>query len=62
VKHHHTALPHATTEITSNNVRSVPPVTFQTIPVALSMPTSSSGDWMAFIAASLALDFPDNSE
>jgi hypothetical protein len=40
----------------------VPPVIFHTIPVALSMPTSSSGDWMAFIAASLALDFPDNSE
>jgi len=41
-----------------NKVRSVPPVMFQTIPVALSIPISSKGDWMAFNAASLALDFP----
>lgn len=32
---------------------------FQTIPVALSIPISSSGDWMAFKAASLALVFPE---
>lgn len=32
---------------------------FQTIPVALSIPISSNGDWMAFNAASLALVFPD---
>jgi len=31
---------------------------FQTIPVALSIPISSKGDWTAFNAASLALDFP----
>lgn len=31
---------------------------FQTIPVALSIPISSKGDWMAFNAASLALVFP----
>ena len=43
---------------TSNNVKSLPPVIFQTIPVALSIPISSRGDWMAFNAASLALDFP----
>ena len=48
------------TEVTSNSVKSVPPVIFQTIPVALSMPTSSRGDWIAFIAASLALDFPES--
>lgn len=43
---------------TSNKVRSVPPVMFHTIPVALSIPISSNGDWMAFKAASLALVFP----
>lgn len=43
---------------TSNKVRSVPPVIFHTIPVALSIPISSKGDWMAFKAASLALVFP----
>lgn len=31
---------------------------FQTIPVARSIPISSKGDWMAFKAASLALDLP----
>ena len=31
---------------------------FHTIPVALSMPISNNGDWMAFSAASLALVFP----
>jgi len=31
---------------------------FQTIPVALSIPISSKGDWIAFNAASLALVFP----
>lgn len=31
---------------------------FQTIPVARSIPMSSKGDWMAFNAASLALDLP----
>jgi hypothetical protein len=46
---------------TSNKVRSVPPVIFHTIPVALSIPMSRSGDWMALRAASLALDFPENS-
>lgn len=43
---------------TSNKVRSLPPVIFHTIPVALSMPISSKGDCMAFNAASLALVFP----
>lgn len=43
---------------TSYNVRSFPPVIFQTIPVALSIPISSNGDWIAFRAASLALVFP----
>lgn len=43
---------------TSNKVKSLPPVMFHTIPVALSMPISSKGDWMAFNAASLALVFP----
>lgn len=45
--------------VTSNNVRSVPPVMFHTIPVALSIPISNKGDWMAFKAASLALVFPE---
>lgn len=49
-------------EQTSNKVRSVPPVIFHTIPVALSIPISSSGDWIALRAASLALDFPENTE
>lgn len=31
---------------------------FHTIPVALSIPISNKGDWMAFNAASLALVFP----
>ena len=31
---------------------------FHTIPVALSIPISSKGDWIAFNAASLALVFP----
>jgi hypothetical protein len=31
---------------------------FHTIPVALSMPISNKGDWIAFNAASLALVFP----
>lgn len=31
---------------------------FHTIPVALSMPMSNKGDWMAFSAASLALVLP----
>jgi hypothetical protein len=44
---------------TSNKVRSVPPVIFHTMPVALSIPISSSGDCMALRAASLALDFPE---
>jgi len=43
---------------TSNKVKSFPPVIFQTIPVALSIPISNKGDWMAFNAASLALVFP----
>lgn len=43
---------------TSNKVKSLPPVMFHTIPVALSMPISNKGDWMAFSAASLALVFP----
>lgn len=43
---------------TSNKVKSVPPVIFHTIPVARSMPISSSGDWMAFRAASLARVLP----
>jgi len=30
--------------------------------VALSIPISSSGDWMALRAASLALDFPEKNE
>jgi len=37
-------------------------VIFHTIPVALSIPISSSGDWMALRAASLALDFPEKIE
>lgn len=45
-------------QTTSNNVRSLPPVIFHTIPVALSIPISSKGDWMAFNAASLALVLP----
>lgn len=45
-------------EETSNKVRSLPPVMFHTIPVALSMPISNKGDWIAFNAASLALVFP----
>mmetsp|Transcript_22537 Transcript_22537/g.31367 ORF Transcript_22537/g.31367 Transcript_22537/m.31367 type:complete len:276 (+) Transcript_22537:607-1434(+) len=44
--------------LTSKRVRSEPPVMFHTIPVARSIPTSSSGDEMAEIAASLARDFP----
>ena len=44
---------------TSNKVGSVPPVIFHTMPVALSIPISSSGDWIALRAASLALDFPE---
>lgn len=47
---------------TSNKVRSVPPVMFHTIPVALSMPISNKGDWMAFNAASRALVFPIKSQ
>lgn len=43
---------------TSYSVRSFPPVIFHTIPVALSIPISSNGDWMAFNAASLALVLP----
>lgn len=43
---------------TSNKVKSLPPVIFHTIPVALSIPISSKGDCMAFNAASLALVFP----
>lgn len=43
---------------TSNSVKSLPPVIFQTIPVALSMPISNKGDWIAFNAASLARVFP----
>lgn len=43
---------------TSNKVKSLPPVMFHTIPVALSIPISNKGDWMAFNAASLALVFP----
>jgi hypothetical protein len=43
---------------TSNKVKSLPPVMFHTIPVALSSPISNKGDWMAFNAASLALFFP----
>jgi hypothetical protein len=46
--------------LTSNKVKSVPPVIFHTIPVARSMPISNKGDWMAFNAASLALAFPAN--
>lgn len=44
---------------TSNNVKSLPPVMFQTIPVALSIPISNKGDWIAFRAASLARLFPE---
>jgi hypothetical protein len=47
-------------ERTSNKVKSVPPVIFHTMPVALSIPISSSGDCMALRAASLALDLPEN--
>lgn len=47
-----------TITLTSNKVRSLPPVMFHTIPVALSIPISSKGDWIAFNAASLALVFP----
>lgn len=43
---------------TSNKVKSLPPVIFHTIPVALSIPISSNGDWMAFRAASLARVLP----
>lgn len=43
---------------TSYKVKSLPPVIFHTIPVALSIPISSKGDCMAFNAASLALVFP----
>lgn len=50
------------TDQTSNKVRSIPPVIFHTMPVALSIPISSSGDWMALRAASLALDLPGNLE
>ena len=46
------------TDPTSYKVKSLPSVIFHTIPVALSMPISSKGDWMAFSAASLALDLP----
>ena len=46
------------TDPTSYKVKSLPPVIFHTIPVALSMPISSNGDWMEFSAASLALDLP----
>jgi hypothetical protein len=46
-------------ELTSNKVKSVPPVIFHTMPVALSIPISSSGDCMALRAASLALDLPE---
>lgn len=44
--------------ITSYKVRSLPPVIFQTMPVARSMPISNNGDWMAFNAASRALVLP----
>mmetsp|Transcript_33565 Transcript_33565/g.64280 ORF Transcript_33565/g.64280 Transcript_33565/m.64280 type:complete len:328 (-) Transcript_33565:293-1276(-) len=46
---------------TSNRVRSDPPVMFQTMPVARSMPTSRRGDEIALIAASLARDLPEAS-
>lgn len=44
---------------TSCKVKSFPPVIFHTIPVALSIPISNKGDWIAFRAASLALDLPE---
>mmetsp|Transcript_19257 Transcript_19257/g.32360 ORF Transcript_19257/g.32360 Transcript_19257/m.32360 type:complete len:303 (+) Transcript_19257:201-1109(+) len=43
---------------TSKRVRSDPPVMFHTMPVARSMPTSSSGELMALTAASRARNLP----
>ena len=45
---------------TSYKVKSLPPVIFHTIPVALSIPISSRGDCMALSAASLARVLPAN--